>query len=261
MAGFDFEFTYTAAQEAIVRVCLSAGRARAHKLGLSWRWRHPQSRRCIVRVDGHSRTIDLLGYRLERDLPLVAEGCPVEGLSPAQRARIGRGLAEMMLRGRHVEQDGPMVLRGVRETSYYYPPYDYDCPSAPQLHARLSVTEDLIVAWNFGEIAPEVLLEELHTACELVLEELVNKRAKKLSFAQLIAAAAEAGLFHGAHDSEPSTTELLEDLKDLRKNVRHRAAEGARPWLEKRWEHVSVCLERLVRHVNEQNSQSPVTPR
>jgi hypothetical protein len=24
-----------------------------------------------------------------------------------------------------------MVLRGVAETRYYYPPYDYECPSSP----------------------------------------------------------------------------------------------------------------------------------
>lgn len=180
MAGFDFEFTYTAKQEAIVLVCLAAGRARAHRLGLSWRWRHVTPGHCIVIVDGNSRRTDLLGYRLERDLPLVAEGCAVEGLSPAQRARIGRGFVDMMLRGRDVSQDDGMVLRGVAETRYYYPPYDYECPSAPRPHTRISITEELLVAWNFDEIAPKVLLEELHTACELVLEELVNKRSKKL---------------------------------------------------------------------------------
>jgi hypothetical protein len=163
MAGFDFDFTYTGPQEAVVRVCLAAGRARARKLGLLWQWRHTATRHCVVSIHGNSRRIDLLGYRLERDLPLVAEGCRVEGLSPAQGARIGRGFADMMLKGRHVEQENPIVLRGVTETNYYYSPYDYDCPSSPRLHARLSITENLIVAWNFEEIAPEVLLEELHT--------------------------------------------------------------------------------------------------
>jgi len=207
-----------------------------------------------VTIDGNSRRTDLLGYRLERDLPLVAEGCAVEGLSPPQRARIGRGFADMMLRGRHVEQEEPMALRGATETSYYYPPYDYDCPSFPRLHARLSVTEELIVAWNFKEIAPEVLLEELHTACELVLEELVNKRAKKLSFAELISAAQQAGFFRTSLDYALPPADLLTSLKELRKKVRHRAAEGAGEWLDEYWEDVAMCLEQLAYRVRNKSA-------
>ena len=251
VAGFDFEFTYTQAQEAIVLACLAVGRARARKLGLSWRWRHVAPRRCVVVVDGNSRRTSLLGYRLERDLPIVAEGCAVGSLVPAQRARIGRGVADMLLRGRDTEEDGCMTLRGVARTTYYFPPYEYECPSVPRLHARLSITVDLIVAWNFGEIAPEVLLEELHTACELVLEELVNKRAKRLSFAELIDAADNAGLFRYMPGGR-SPAALFTELKDLRKNVRHRAAEGAGLWLDEHWEDVAMCLEQLVRHVNRQ---------
>jgi hypothetical protein len=258
MAGFDFAFTYTKAQEALVHVCLRAGRARARKLGLSWRWRHLEARHCVVKIDGNSRSTDLLGYRLERDLPLVAEGCVSAGLSPSQLARTGRGFADLMLRGRHIEDDAPMVLRGVTKTGYYYPPYDYECPTSPRLHARLSITESLIVDWNFEDIAPEVLLEELHTACELVLEELVNKRAKRLSFAELITATDEAGLFGGPRgDHTAPAAELLTSLKELRKNVRHRAAEGAGAWLDRHWEDVAICLERLVRHVNGDIPQSP----
>jgi hypothetical protein len=48
-----------------------------------------------------------LDYRLGRDLPLVAERCDSCILSSTQRARMGRGFADMMLRGRHIEQDGP----------------------------------------------------------------------------------------------------------------------------------------------------------
>lgn len=157
-----------------------------------------------------------------------------------------------MLRGRDTEEEYDcMTLRGVATATYYFPPYEYECPSVPCLHARLSVTLGLIVAWNFSEIAPEVLLEELHTACELVLEELVNKRAKKLSFAELIVAADKAGIFSDM-PGEGSPGILLTELKDLRKNVRHRAAEGAGSWLDRHWEDVSMCLERLVGHINRQ---------
>jgi hypothetical protein len=107
--------------------------------------------------------------------------------SPAERARLGRGLADMFLRGGHVEEDDAMALRGVAETRYYYPPYEFECLTFPKLHARLRITEEVLVAWNFQEVIPEVFLEELQTACELLFEETINRRSKRLSFAELIA--------------------------------------------------------------------------
>lgn len=228
--------------------CLAAARARASRVGLSWRWRHVSPRRCVVLVNGNSRTIDLLGYRLERDLPLIAEGCAVAGVAPAKRAHLGRGVVDMMLRGRHTDQEGCMVLHGVTRTRYFYPPYDYECPTSPRLHARLSITEGLLVAWAFDEVAPEILLEELHTACELILEELINKRSKRRAFAELVTSAEQAGLLRTSINGT-STAQLLIELKDLRKNVRHRAAEGAGPWLAEHGEDIAICLERLVQHV------------
>jgi hypothetical protein len=201
----------------------------------------------------------------------VAKGCGTVALGPTQRARLGRGFADMMLRGRHVEQDGPMLLRGVTDTYYYYPPYDCSCSGSRRLQARLSITEDLIVGWNFGEIAPEVLLEELHTACELVLEEVVNRRAKRLSFAQLIANAKvpdlldfglrgsgmlDSGLLPSVLGETTPPVALLTELKDLRKDVRHRAAEGARPWLDDHWEEVAILLERLVGRVTSRKDEA-----
>lgn len=262
MAGFDFEFIYTEVQEPIVRACQAAARARARRLRISWKWRTIALRRVVVVVNGNSRRIDLLGYRLERDLPLVAEGCTSVALGPTQRARLGRGFADMMLRGRHVEQESPMRLRGVTDTRYYYPPYELSCPGSRRLDARLSITQELIVGWNFEEIAPEVLLEELHTACELVLEELVNRRAKRLSFAQLIANANDSGLLDSglllsSFGETASEVALLTELKDLRKDVRHRAAEGARPWLDDHWEEVAMLLERLVLRVTPREGGLP----
>lgn len=250
MAGFDFEFTYSAAQEPIVTVCLSAARARARRLGLRWRWRTVSPRRLLVVVDGNSRRLDLLGYRLERDLPLVAEGCDAGSMTRVERQRVGRGLVNMMLRGRHVDQYGLMFLRDVSETRWSYPPYDYECRDFPRLHARLSTTQEVIVGWNFMETAAEVLLEELHTACELVLEETVNKRSKRQSFAQLVRTANEAGLLRRLSNNETPPSELLVALKDLRKDVRHRGAEGAEEWLDEHWEEVAILLERLVTDLN-----------
>jgi hypothetical protein len=172
----------------------------------------------------------------------------------------------MFLRGRHEGGDGVMALRGVAETRYYYPPYEFECPTFPKLHARLQITEDVIVAWNFHEVAPEVVLEELHTACELLLEETVNRRSKRLSFAELIDQADKAGIFwdppaiEGLWKGTPSV-ELLTQLKDLRKHVRHRGASGALEWLTEHWEDVALVLERSVFGLNQWGPPTPGGPR
>lgn len=252
VATFDFDFTYRTQHEPIVSSCLSSARARARQLHLRWGWQRLGPSALRVIVGGNSRRTDLLCYRLERDLPLVAEGCHAPGLSRTDRQRLGRGFADMLVRGRHVDQDANMTLRGVTETRRRFPPYDYDCPAFPSLLARLIVTEDVIVAWNFNEIAPEVLLEELHTAAELVLEELVNRRSKRLSFAQLVAAACKSGALSDV-GSGLSDTALLTQMKDLRKDVRHRGVSGAGEWLDLRWEDVAILLERLVDRLNRTN--------
>jgi hypothetical protein len=265
MAGFDFDFTYRERDGQIVLTCIRAAKRRARSLGVELRWRHVGPRHLRVLVDGNSRRTDLLGYRLERDLPLVAEGC--SGIvGPSERARLGRGLADLFLRGRHVENEGVMALHGVAETRYYYPPYELDCPAFPELHARLRITEEVIVAWNFREVAPEVILEELHTACELLLEEAVNRRSKRLSFAELVAQADAAGVFadppelDGFSNGTPSV-DLLTQLKDTRKAVRHRGASGALEWLDEHGDEVALLLEHSVSGLNRWGPPTPDGPR
>ena len=64
------------------------------------------------------------------------------------------------------------------------------------------MTMDLLASWQYEEVSPEVLLEEIHTAAELILEASVNRRAKKLSFAQLVERAERAGSSPGGGSKE-----------------------------------------------------------
>lgn len=248
MAGFDFEFTFSAEQAPLVMACLQTGAARAGRLGSTWKRRSVGEHRVRVQVDGNSRQMDLLGYRLERDLPIVSEGVAIAG-GPALRARLGLGLgvADIFLRGRHLEKEHAMTLVAVKDTSFYYPPYEFECPSVPTLHARLAVTLGVLVGWVSKEVAAaDVVLEELHTACELVLENRFNDRAKTLSFSELIA----VGVSDGGLSGSDGTPALLEELKDRRKRARHRnTSEGAKEWADDYWEEVALVLERLVQQL------------
>lgn len=98
MAGFDFEFSFKPEHEPLVEACMRAAKRRARPLVLSWKTKRLASNRIYVRVDGGSLDMDLLGHRLERDLPIVAEGASVN-LPVEQRRRLGLGFADLYLRG------------------------------------------------------------------------------------------------------------------------------------------------------------------
>jgi len=132
------------------------------------------------------------------------------------------------------------TLRARREPIYALP-HTLLAPNAARLQQRLMVTMDLLASWHYEEVSPEVLLEEIHTAAELILEASVNRRAKKLSFAQLVERAERAGLLAGpwvekgaegtrvssatveryADEETRREKALLLSLKDARKRVRH----------------------------------------
>lgn len=246
MASFDFEFRFTSKAAPIVQACLMAARRRARALGISWRQR-TRGDRVHVMIDGNTRQLDILGERLERDLPLVAEGVTA-AYPPARRRQFGLGVADMYLRGRDTEEDGILDLHGVTKTRYWFAlvdEIDSDILS-PNVQARLIVTNSVVVGWHLGDFPPEVVLEELHAACELVLDDLFNRRSKKLSFAQLLDAAEVEGAFQPWHGVDPPVRQVLEDLKDLRKSVRHRAASGAAVWTTDHADSVTTILERLI---------------
>lgn len=259
MAGFDFEFTYDADHMRLVTASLEAAKRRARVLGISMRVRHERERGLVlVTVNGQSRRLDLLGVRLERDLPSVAEGVPIAA-SPRRRRALGLGLADMYLRGRDMSTEGPMRLQAVSDTRYWFSPFGLSYEAHSQLGARLRVTETVFIDWLFGEVPAEVALEEMHTGFELVLNELVNRRSKKLSFAELVEAAEEQGHLEGfdrmwAHGvvtprSPLPGRALLTSLKDLRKSVRHRAAAGSAAWLDAHFETGAMLLEHLAHRV------------
>lgn len=199
------------------------------------------------------RGLDLLAHALERDLPLVAEGAHHCNLPKSRRKLLGTGFADLYVRGRDIRSDGPWQWRGATQAKYYFSPYDAtDRRTHPTLDARLAVTESVLIDWCFERVPAVVLLEELHTACELLLEHLINQRSKRRSFAELVDIADEAGLLrHPTFASEGAVTPIVNDkdllirLKDYRKSARHRADTSFEQWLTESWEPVALLIERL----------------
>jgi hypothetical protein len=86
----DFVFSFKPEHEPLVRACMQAAKRRARPLVLSWRTRRLASNRIHVAVHGGSPDMDLLGHRLERDPPIIAEGVNLD-LPVGQRRRLGLG--------------------------------------------------------------------------------------------------------------------------------------------------------------------------
>lgn len=271
MASFDALFKFRTADRALVDACLAATRRRSKKFGVRIRSRVSEYNYVYVLFDGQTYALDILLERLRRDLPTIAEATPCER-TPRDRRRVALGLVDILNRYRgglyeRYGEDWVPTLRAKRAAAYSLPhevfPYE-----APSLQDRLLVTMDMLASWHYDEVAPEVLVEEIHTAAELLLEASVNRRAKRLSFAQLVDAAHERRILH-AYPADyvwPSTIDpstgiedrlndfgrtVLLGLKDQRKESKHRGAPGAAEWLSRNFWPVVSVLEHLALHAKD----------
>jgi hypothetical protein len=243
VAGFDYEFKFAVDLVDLVASALAAQRRRARHLGLTMNARNAGPGQVIVQINGNSRRMDVLGYRLAQELPLICEGVSSPRLRPSERRRIGLGIADMYLRGRETtrKSDETMTLHGVAETRYYFPVYEFSPRGAGSeaLQHRLRLTEELIADWDVRNISPFTVLEELHTASELLLAELVPLPRGKDFYPDRLEAA-HAGRFLSQDDMQ-----LLTLLSKFRNDARHRADGGFTAWLDSNWESVSLILEGL----------------
>jgi hypothetical protein len=272
MAGFDWFFTYDADDEAVVRAMLAAGRRRARRLDVRWRSSidSPQHH-AYVAVDGPGWLLDLLVARLDRDLPTICEAIEESPRIPALRRRLGHHFVQIAIDRRFSRDDFKPIgwiphLQARKQPAEQFGHYLLECPEAPDLQQRLAVTERMLVDWYFDEVAPEVMIEELHTAFELTLARIIYGRYRRdKAFQQLIDEARTLGVFDKVrrivqfmpeydwarntidpqYSPAPYVAELLTSLKDTRKHVRHRGDTSARAWLDDHFDAAAVALEKL----------------
>jgi len=272
VAGFDWFFTYDADDEAVVRAMLAAGRRRARRMKVQWGSRidAPQHHTHVA-IDGPWWLLELLVARLDRDLPAICEAIEDSTRSPENRRRLGHHFVQIAIDRRLSRDDFKPEgwvphLRARKQPPEHLGPFLLDCPDAPDLRERLAVTERMLTDWFFDEVAPEVMIEELHTAFELALARVIYGHYRRdKTFQQLIDEASAQGFFDKVrgilpftpaydpatnsvdpqHAPAPYVAELLTSLKDTRKHVRHRGATTARAWLEEHFDAAATVLERL----------------
>jgi hypothetical protein len=243
VAGFDYEFTYDPRFEAIVGVCIGGARARANRLAIRLSFRTTGANRTLVTVDGQSRRLNVLAYRLERDLPKLCEGFASPHYGPKQRRRIGLGFADMYVRGRDMSGKPATLMRltGVSDTKFYYPVYEL----TPQNYAddallhRMRVAEELLADWEDRSVSPFIILEELCTAAELLLHALFPDKNTSHSLRDFVKVAAKNGII------SREAKVLLDETAVLRNSARHTGDSSFAPWLVDSWEDLALVLEHL----------------
>ena len=214
----------------------------------------------MLEFDGQTYALDIYLERLRRDLPLVAE-IQASTRTPSARRNVGLGILHELMRSRFDGRGGweawdfdDWPLLRARSRPWYMGPHDLWLPVAPSLSARLSVTGDLLASWHFDEVAPEVLIEECHTAAELLLDVGLPRRSRRRSFADMIDEAETAGLLRSGQaipDTNLTQAELLTALKDVRKELRHRNRGDGTAWLKDHFWAVAATLDWLTYTVGE----------
>lgn len=223
---------------------------------------------CRVEVNGRWWTIDLLIARFERDLPTICEAVVPSHRTSQGRRGLGRSFAHIAAQYRfgvvdHRPEGWIPRLTSRSATAWTTSPHILTCPKAPDLERRLAVTERMLVDWEFDEVAPEVMLEELATAFELTLRRVAFGRYKrKGSFSELvnIVEAMPKGLFdqHTVHvingtlrgelRTDTTTRDLLLGLQAARNPARHSASDTAKAWLMSwRWAAAEVLEDLALR--------------
>lgn len=257
MAGYDGDFSYDPRDEDLLRALAPLVARRARRMHVRWRFRLDKPGYAHFQLDGNGYQIDMLMERLSRDLPSAAEAVPT-WRPPAARRRLAVGFVDILWRwrlsfyDRYTEAHVPRLRGKAKPVKGAIFDVFPDGKHA-DLWPRLSVTSEIMADWLMDEAPAEVVLEELHTAAELLLWRLWG-RAKSASFAQLVEHADQKGAldsplvwdYDEAHRAEAlGMGPLLLQLKDWRKRAKHRGAADAEEWLRVHFWPAARTIERL----------------
>ena len=266
MAGFDATFRFHPGDHDLIAAMVLAARRRSRTLRVRWHSALDADGNGYCRMDGNTFRLDMLLERLRRDLPTIAEATPSDRHTPIQRRRLANGLCDVLCRSRvgyydrYYREDQPEYVPRVRRlrSSEVWPVHQLWVGERHRdLSARLGVTEEIMASWALNEIAPEVVLEDMHTAAELMLMRLLGKR-RAPAFSELINDAQHAGHLdmplQFTYDFEDPrgfdhAADLLVSLKDYRKRAKHQGSDEARDWLATHFWAAGALLEHLAQQV------------
>lgn len=279
MAGFDVCFRFNPSDRPVLDAMLSATRRRARVLRIRISTDVSQNY-AYLEFDGQTFGLDIFLERLRRDLPTIAEAT-LASRSPASRRLLANGLIDIINRRRlglydRYERDERYsewipTLRGKSKPAYIFP-HDIYPNRAIKLVDRMKVTMEMLASWHFGEVSPDVLIEEVHTAAELLMRSALGPDSVRMSFPQLISASHRRQILrtytdfsdpldlrvlkHGGVEALENHLRLrgrdtLSSLKFLRNKTKHAGGDGAKSWLDENFWNIASVLERLAGEARE----------
>jgi hypothetical protein len=279
LAGFDASFRYTSTDEPTLSSMLAATRRRARVLQVSVQSTVANGGAYIA-FNGNTYQLDFLLERMRRDLPTIAEAAPPGRRRPSERRELALGLIDILWRyrlslyDRYPETWVPTLRR--RTKPAYMLPHDLFTHGAPSLQDRLFITMEMLASWHFDEIAPEVLVEEVHTASELLLRRSVKGAEDRQKFPDLVKEARRQELLHSSPErrnlppkivkrlpglSRNEYSDLVQDygrdllleLSGVRNSHRHQGiGPDSRAWLSAHFWEITRLLERLSTHAQDE---------
>jgi hypothetical protein len=210
-------------------------------------------------MHGWTYGLDVFLERLRRDLPTIAEATPGRR-TPAYRRRLGNGYVDILTKyrcswyDRYYSRNEMFVpqLRAIK-TSAVWPIHSlWPSSNDPQLGNRLIVSQTIMAAWCVDEVDSEVVLEELHTAAELLLKR-ITSMPNKTKFPDLIREArrqqvlSSSPLVHSYADPKRALTpqQLLKSLLSERNDTKHGGKPNAQDWLKEHFWPAAALLESL----------------
>lgn len=262
MAGFDAVFRFKTYDRALVVVCVDAMRRRARKFGIRFKSSVGDD---VAFVEMHSNTyqIDIFVERIRRDLPTIAEAAP-SPRTPEARRKTAAGLVEIITRYRFsaydYSDDAWIPTLRARSKPVQGSIHGIYPDVASGLADRMFVTMDLLASWHFEEVPAPILIEEVHTASELLMKAALPGRTSRFTYAQLVGHALENGVFDyfgldrhvrlpeqaaRSRAHQQADAELLISLKDERRQVKHDGKGDAEAWLRAHFWDVVRVLEGL----------------
>ncbi|WNI16260.1 hypothetical protein [Actinacidiphila sp. ITFR-21] len=259
MAGFDGYFTFHPDNLEVVRAMNGAARRRARSMNIRWRSRATWDGEGYTAVDGWTYGLDIFLERLRRDLPTIAEATPGRH-SPAYRRKLGNGYADILTKHRctwyerYSRDENWFVpkLRALKASSVWPVHSLWPASDDQELGNRLIVAQTVMAAWCVEEVAPEVVIEELHTAAELMLKRITGM-PDRTKFPDLIREARRMKalrtdpLIFNYKEAKTALTpqQLLKSLLRERNSTKHGGSSQAAKWLDNHFWATAGVLEAM----------------
>ncbi|MFF7795137.1 hypothetical protein [Streptomyces sp. NPDC007991] len=259
MAGFDATYSFHPENLGVVRAINAAAQRRARDMHIRWRSRATGDGAGYAAMDGWSYGLDIFLERLRRDLPTVAEATPGRR-SPAYRRRLGHGYVDILTKyrcgwyDRYYTTDESYIptLRAIRASSVWPIHSLWPRSDNQELGLRLVVAQTVMAAWCVREVDAEVVIEELHTAAELILKR-ITQMPDRTKFPDLIrearrqqALSTEPMEFAYADPKKALTAQqLLKSLLRERNACKHGGGAQAESWLDEHFWPAAGLLELL----------------